>query len=354
MKLKNLDKNFACEEEQSAAIWHQTEEVGFALYGIQKDDSGYCRISSKDASAFSAELQFLCRHTSGGLLAFQTESSFVTLKATVPAVENMPHMTLLGSSGFDLYLNENGKFVYYKSFIPCFENNVSTCQITFETAEMHKILIYFPLYQSVTNVEIGLEACAPPLAFAPYCNAPIVFYGSSITQGGCASRPGNAYPAIISRMLCAGFLNLGFSGNAKGEIEMAAYIASLKMSVLVLDYDHNAPSATYLAQTLAPFYKCIRKAQPTVPIVFVSRPDYNATRLQDKERRKVIREFCERVKKSDDNVSFVDGAHLFDPRFHGECTVDGCHPNDFGFVCMAKKIGRHLKSVLACNADLGG
>lgn len=104
---------------------------------------------------------------------------------------------------------------------------------------------------------------------------PIVFYGSSITQGGCASRPGNSYTHIICRWLDANMVNLGFSGNAKGEPEMAELISQIDMGALVMDYDHNAPDAEYLLNTHENFFKIIRSNHPYLPVIFVSKPDFD-------------------------------------------------------------------------------
>ncbi len=153
-----------------------------------------------------------------------------------------------GSSGFDLFAGPAGKPPFFrKAFMPENGRREVSGEVFLPGREERDILLNFPLYNGVQEIAVGLPPDSwlkPPSPFR--FPSPVVFYGSSITQGGCASRPGNAYPAIVCRELNADMFNLGFTGNAKGEPEMAAYIAGLDMSALVLDYDYNAASAEAL------------------------------------------------------------------------------------------------------------
>jgi lysophospholipase L1-like esterase len=176
----------------------------------------------------------------------------------------------------------------------------------------------------------------------------VVYYGSSITQGGCASRPGNAYQAIISRETNVDHVNLGFSGSAKGEPAMAEYIKNLPMSVFVMDYDHNCNNAEHLRETHHTFYRIIREANPDLPIVIVGS---SAILLKEKEfaarREVVIESYRQALAEGDKNVYFIDGRELFAGDCWDACTVDGTHPNDFGFFRMAMRIGKDVKDALA-------
>jgi hypothetical protein len=177
---------------------------------------------------------------------------------------------------------------------------------------------------------------------------PIVYYGSSITQGGCCSRPGNAYQAVVSRRFNIDFVNLGFSGNAKGEAAMAEYIAGLPMSVFVLDYDHNAPNPEFLEQTHYDFFKIIRDARPELPIVMMSKCDLDsgARTTNDKRRRVIMETYRKSRENGDENVYFIDGAEVYRGTYEDMCTVDKCHPNDLGFALMADAVEAQLKRVL--------
>ena len=173
---------------------------------------------------------------------------------------------------------------------------------------------------------------------------PIVFYGSSITQGGVASRPGNAYTAIASRRLCCDHINLGFSGSAKGESEIAEYIAGLDMKAFVYDYDHNAPNSEHLRLTHEKLYRRIRESHSDIPYIMISKPTGYE---HDRVRRAIIMDtYRNAVNDGDENVYFLDGATLFVGDEREACTVDGCHPNDLGFYRFAKALEPILKACL--------
>ena len=145
------------------------------------------------------------------------------------------------------------------------------------------------------------------------------------------------------------FINLGFSGNCKGEESMVKYIASLDVSLFVCDYDHNAPTAEYLENTINNLYNVYRKAKPNVPIVLISKPNYYFRGKVDKgakNRLKVLKSlYNEAIKKGDKNIYLIEGKNLFKQNYD-LCTVDGTHPNDLGFYFMAKEIEKEIKKIL--------
>ncbi len=216
--------------------------------------------------------------------------------------------------------------------------------------QMTDYIINFPLYNNVSSLHIGVSRTAQFETPASYRDVPpVVFYGSSITQGGCASRPGNCYQNFLSRWLNLDYINLGFSGNGKAEDTIVQYMNALPMSVFVSDYDHNAPTPEYLQNTHYKMYETIRKAHPTLPYIMISKPDFNPhdPRTDDIERRRIVMEsYCRAVANGDNHVYFIDGAALFSGFERDACTVDGVHPNDLGFYRMAQGIYPVLKDIL--------
>ena len=216
----------------------------------------------------------------------------------------------------------------------------------------------FSLYNGINELYIGLMMAKVLPAPDFTIKKPVVFYGSSITHGACASRPGNTYPSCICRWLDANLINLGFGGGAKGELEMAEIISSIDMSAMVMEYDHNASSVEYLAATHEAFFKHIRQARPDLPIVLLSRPDFdlNPGPAETRPRREVIyNTYINAVNSGDRNVYFIDGESFFGTDNKDMCTVDNTHPNDLGFYRMAKVIYPVLKKILVprCDEDTG-
>ena len=344
MNIRNLDKNFNVKTKinEKNLKFVSALEPPFDLYGTCGD--GYLRLPDKTAEKVSEGVKSLAANTSGVRIRFKTDSDFVAVSVKYSEVCRIEHMSLAGTAGLDMYVYESGKYLYKTLFLPPMNMKDQFEQIQyFGSKKMRDITINLPLYSSVEQIFIGLDKNTIPEHGERYENKkPIVFYGSSITQGGCASRPGNSYPAIISRKLNLDFLNLGFSGNAKGEEEMAEYIASLDMSCFVMDYDFNAPDADFLKKTHFPFFEAIRKKNPALPIIIMSMP-YNSWMTNVKERKEIIKKTYDKaIETGDENVYFIDGEKTFDI-FGGESgTVDGTHPNDLGFMCMAYELEKYI------------
>ncbi len=348
MKISEIDKNLAVEThlELPDVVWFDAKEAPFRIHGLAvtgKDDI-FRRMPQEVADNTSEGVAYLNTNTAGGRIRFRTDSPYVAVKAVTVDDDIMPHFTSIGQAGFDLYKNDGGDYTFVGPIMPNQRNNGYSFRLVTD-GKMHTYTLNMPLYEPLHEVYIGLSKNAELDAPEPYTyEKPVVYYGSSITQGGCASRPGNAYQALISRKLNGDFINLGFSGNGKGEQAVCDYMASLDPLVFVSDYDYNAPDAAHLEATHYNMYETFRKAHPTTPYIMVSKPDF---RPGDEERRNVIIASYEKaVANGDRHVYFIDGAHLFDGEFRDSCTVDGAHPNDLGFFRMAMGIGAVVEQAI--------
>ena len=276
-----------------------------------------------------------------------TDSPFVAIHAVMEGIPHYCHMSMIGSTGMDLYAGEKGAEKYRGSFIPPYDMEGGYESIVHIPDQQERIItINFPLYSSLTKLYIGLENGSSLKKAPDYTyKVPIVTYGSSITQGACASRPGNCYQHFLTRELDCDHWNLGFAGGARAEEAIVEWIKHLTMSVFLYDYDHNAPSAEYLAATHEKMFRAIRQAQPDLPIIIMPRPVYDLND-EERERLEIIRRTYENAKDvGDQHVYFIHGSTLMaDIRDNG--TVDTCHPNDSGFASMARAIAPVLKKIL--------
>ncbi len=335
--ISKVDNNFKVETqiEKKDIKFFKIDEAPFKIYGVFKENGKYRRMPDNIARNVSEGVYRLHTNTAGGRVRFITDSPYIAIHAKMDGLGKMPHFALTGSIGFDLYVNN----YYAKTFVPPFYIKDGYESIfEFEKKEEREITINFPLYSNVSELYIGLQETSFLTEAKSYKNTkPIVYYGSSITQGGCASRPGMAYQSIVSRNFDYDYINLGFSGNAKAEDEIIEYIKNLGMSIFVYDYDHNAPTVEHLAKTHEKMFKAIREKNPLLPVIIMSRPKHFLTE-EEKTRRSIIETtYLNAVAAGDKNVYFIDEEALTD-LCKDSGTVDNCHPTDFGFASMAKAL----------------
>jgi len=346
MSIGSVDPNFLLGSKlsQEEYIWYNCQSDPFEIRGLeQHEGETFRRVPEELAKRVSEGVLFLSAHTAGGRVRFSTDSSKIAVRVQSLGPFLMPHMPLTGISGVDIYLNgvftggvrpDNPNGGWFEGFV---QNKAGQAEVE----------INLPLYNGVKTVLIGIDKGASvgkPRAYK--YDKPVVYYGSSITQGGCASRPGNSYQGFLSRWLDTDHINLGFSGNGKGEPLMAEFIAKHEMSAFVMDYDHNAPNPEHLGNTHENFFRIIRKAHPSLPVIFVSKPDIGKNPEDEEARREIIRKtYHNALLSGDRNVWFVDGGKLLGKDYDA-CTVDTSHPNDLGFYRMAEGIYPFLKAAL--------
>ncbi len=359
MDITKIDKNFANTYSFEGLETHNVNEPPFRLYGLcrQAGEQDFKRLPHKLMQELDLPgVKTLYTNTSGIRVRFRTDSTRIVLSAVLPNLHPMSHMPLAGIMGFDLYAD--GQYcgilrpdpnIVANGEASWNEESRFSSGYTFQEKKEREILINFPLYNNVSDVYISLEKGASLLPAGEYkIQKPIVYYGSSITQGGCASHPGNSYSAIISRRLDADFVNLGFSGSCRAEMEIADYIGKLDMSAFVYDYDYNAPTIEYLQNTHEEFFKRFRSYQPKTPVIMVSKADITVDPKTTLRRRDIIRKTWENARGAgDENVYFIDGGEIYKDVGEVYCTVDGVHPNDLGFWAMANTIGQTLAGILS-------
>jgi len=345
MDFGKIDKNFVPKgfEGLGEIDWYDIHTAPIKLYGFY-DEEKLLRMDGETAEKTSEGVKALYKCTAGGRARLSTDSPFIAVSAELTEICKGTTLSYIGDSGFDLYLTDTNAFLGAFAPIAPYDNvNASLDFERFTERKINDFTIEFPTYNGVKKMYIGLKRGSKLAGGREYDSRKIVYYGSSITQGACASRAGSCYQNIIARKNNIDYINLGFSGNAKGEKIMAEYIARLHPDVFVLDYDYNADNAQFLKETHYPFYEAVRKENPDIPIIFISMPEYFEG--QNDIRREIIYNNYLAAKAKGENVFFISGKEMIGENAD-DCTVDGVHPNDIGFARMADVIGRVINEVL--------
>ena len=339
---------------EDGMVWYPVTLPVFGMTGAYNyvPGEGFERIPQVIADATNDGVQVNNHHTAGVHIRFKTNAKKIGVRVLFPYLKTFTHMPLSGTGGFDLYVDheEKGQYSFSEFLVlyrPKYDVKDYYEEIQEVSGETQYYTLNFPLYNAITTLEIGFSEGAFLEPGMPYRNElPVVYYGSSITQGACASRPGLSYEARISRTYNLNYVNLGYSGHAKGEQVIMEYISKIPMSLFVYDYDHNS-SVEELAVNHKRGYEIVRRVNPDLPIIFVTRPDGRRHVEASKKRFDIIRETYESALiNGDKNVYFVDGFQFYAGEHPEDCSVDGLHPNDEGFAGMAKYIGLAVKEAL--------
>ncbi len=358
--IERLDPNMTLTKADSDGIaWLDPRSAPFRLVGFPwiGEDHVYRRLPVEPDWEIRGPVDSLANCTAGGQIHFRSNSQRILLRVRLRQSSGMYHMPATGQSGFDLYLGEPGKQRYFST--SRFDANAGDYEVTlFEGNEaLRHFTLNFPLYNGVEAVEIGVVAGASVSSPMPF-SAPgkIIVYGTSITQGGCAARPGMAYSNILSRWLNLEFVNLGFSGNGRGELALAKLISQIdNQSLVILDYQANAGET--IRDTLEPFIEELRRTRPQIPLLVISKIRY-AAEIADEARMKAAvslaafqKALVERLRTQGDRyIHFLDGAGLLGESAD-ECTVDGVHPTDLGFMRMAEGIAPAIQRILELSSE---
>ena len=317
--------------------------------GFENTQNRYERLPASLENTTRPPVWNLSKNCSGLAIRFRTNSTAIGAKWEVTGDVFMNHFTMTGIKGLDLYCLENGKWQFVNSARPT--GKISQVVIIQNMPEEEKeYMLYLPLYDGLAQLEIGVLPSADikkPAVNSPQTEKPIVFYGTSITQGGCASRAGMAYPNILSRMLDREIINLGFSGNGKLDYEVAEAMATIDASCFVIDCLPNVTS-DIVKEKYARFLEIIREKHPTIPIIVVENIIYPYMYFDQNVHQRIVDKnnsvkevFEAQKKKGDRNLYYVKADDLIG--HSQEATVDGVHLTDLGFVHMAENLYPVLK-----------
>ncbi|HZU26588.1 MAG TPA: SGNH/GDSL hydrolase family protein [Bryobacteraceae bacterium] len=333
--------------------------IGLSASGVEVDGLPWFgenggelyRLPVKHKDSYRKPVWELAESPSGGRIRFRTNSTSLAIRLEYPEPPGMKNMHAFGQTGIDLYADG----VYRDTAIASRDSKPGMTQehtyFTKQPRVYREITLYLPLYIPVRVLGIGIDSDAVVQAPGPFAlTKPVVFYGTSITQGGCASRSGMSYQAILGRMLNIDFVNLGFSGNGTGEPELAAAVASIEASAYVLDFAQNNPTVESLRAVYEPFINAIRSRHADTPVllitpIYASHESWAPDPRLDGMRELIRAVAARRIGAGDRNLQIVEGEDLIGPE-RGAGLVDGTHPNDLGFEWMAEGLAARLSTVL--------
>ena len=331
------------------------DAAAFPLLGKISDatETLYERLPAKLNGISRPPVWRLGKNTAGLAIRFCSDSRQISVKWEVLNNNSMNHMAPTGTKGLDLYCLENGVWSYVNTARPSPTAQKSEATIISDMEKKEREwMLYLPLYDGVVSIEIGIDSTAfiaQPKINLPRQSKPVVAYGTSILQGGCASRPGMAHTNILSRKLNREVINLGFSGNGQLDYEIAELMSECDASLYILDFMPNVSVEQILEKT-EKFYRILRDKHPDTPIVFIENPIYPHTKYNLNlrnliyDKNKALHVVFDGLKaKKEKNIWLIPSAGMIGT--DGEATVDGVHFTDLGFIRYADYLYPKIQSI---------
>ncbi len=336
---------------REALTWHNVEDWGIEGQGWSDTARYYDRLPAKAEGVVSEAVWNLSRHSAGMSTRFMTDATEVWVKYTLLSDRlAMPHMPATGVSGVDLYAED-------AQGVPRWVSVARPTKTTFEKSLVDGLLsgtkkftVYLPLYNGVETLSIGVAESATFTPVAPRSAKPILFYGTSIMHGACASRPGMAIPSILSRRLNQPCINLGFSGNGRMQPEVVDLLGELEPSLYAIDCLPNMNAEMVLERAL-PLVESLRAAHSETPILLVEdrlntnavfRPSRAAHHQSNRQALRAVRQQIRN--KGISKVHYLAGVDLLG--HDGEGATDGSHPSDLGMMRYADAYEPAIRNIL--------
>jgi lysophospholipase L1-like esterase len=347
-RIEQLDGNFTSPAAQAELAWHDASRFEIRGRGWADVETWSDRLPARARQIVSENLWTLSHHSAGLCVPFETDSARIAARWKLRSGQlAMPHMPATGVSGVDLYLREGDTWRWAGSSKAV--DRQEMCQVIFEASPQRRSFqLWLPLYNGVKSLEIGLDIGAELRASPNSSNSRIVFFGSSIVQGACASRPGMAYPAILSRRLDVETINLGFSGNGQMDLALAPLLGEIDAGIFVIDSLPNM-QPQQVSEIAATFVRALRDHRPDAHIVLIENIVYQntlagASATRHGPRNAALRSAYERlIADGCDGVTYVAGDDLLGHDW--DATVDGTHPTDLGFRRIAEVLLPVLRQI---------
>lgn len=341
----------AAEKKEVAINWYEASSLTVEGRGWEQTETFFHRLPKSAHGKVIDPVWWLGADTAGIAVRFVSDSPEFRARWELNSPNiAMNHMAASGVSGLDLYVRHNGKWRWLAVGRPTAQANEAALIVNLPK-KSREYTLYLPLYNGVSKLEIGVPEGSKIEPAPPRTRdmKPVVFYGTSITQGGCATRPGMAYPAIIGRWLDVPTINLGFSGNGRCEPEVADLLAELDPSVYVIDCLPNM-SQVPVDERIRYLLDVLRRERPKTPVVLVENITYQNTFIRSDmaaiPRNETLAQIFKEVSPQWNGLLYyVKGDRLLGD--DGEGTVDGTHPTDVGFLRIAEVLSPVVEKALS-------
>lgn len=332
-------------------MWHDVRDWGVEGRGFDDTEKYFDRLPGRAHGIVRDAVWNLSRHSSGMMVRFRTDATEIHADYAVTSASlALPHMPATGVSGLDLYAKDEAGHWRWVSVVRPTAQKMKLAIVDGLRPGLRDYAVYLPLYNGTESLKIGVPSGSKFEPLAPRTDKPIVFYGTSITHGACASRPGMPHPAILGRRLDRPVINLGFSGNGKLEQEVGQFLVELDPAVYVLDCLPNMVAAEVEART-EPMVKQLRTAHPQVPIVLVEDRTYAyswirpSRQARNDSSRAAFRAAYQRLLDAGtEKLHYIEGEGLL--ATDRDDTTDGSHPSDLGFFNHARVFEPVLRTAL--------
>lgn len=331
--------------------WYDVKDIGVEGKGWTDTKRYFDRLPSKAQGMVREAVWNLSRHSAGMCMRFVSDSTNIYVRYSLYLERlAMSHMPATGVSGLDLYGNDDQGIDRWVAVVRPDKKEIETAIAKDLAPGSRRYTLYLPLYNGVDSLEVGIPKGESFEALAPRKEKPILFYGTSIMHGACASRPGMAFPAILGRRLRRPTINLGFSGNGRMEAEIAALLAEQDPCAYVIDCLPNMNETTVSKRTV-PLVKKLREAHDQTPILLVEDRSFTNTPFfpqrkshHQKSRAALKKAHAELTDAGIANLYYMDGNYLLGE--DGEGATDGSHPSDLGMIRYADAYEPVLRSIL--------
>ena len=331
--------------------WYDVKEFGVEGKGWSETKKFFDRLPAKAEGFVRDQVWNLSRDSAGMCFRFVSDSPNIYVRYELSRESlSMTHMAATGHSGVDLYAQDGMGIDRWVAVVRPGKQKMDTTLAKDLAPGSRRYTLYLPLRNGVESLEIGVVRGQSFTALSPRNEKPIVFYGTSIMHGACASRPGMAFPSILGRRLRRPIINLGFAGNGRMEIEVGSLLVELNPCVFVIDCLPNMNEST-VSERAVPLVKKIRETHEKTPILLVEDRSFTSTRFfparkqrHQKNRIALKNAFKELQNLGIKNIFYLDGDNLLGQ--DGEAATDGSHPSDLGMVRYADAYEPALRAIL--------